>query len=101
MELVDQWIEQAVEALDSQGAIAAVCGGRREKYPSSSVYNRICDVEWRVVASAPEVNFGGDVLIRCSAFDEVGGYDEGVLAAEDDELALRFRRRGHEVVRLD
>jgi glycosyltransferase involved in cell wall biosynthesis len=101
MELLDEWLEQAAEAFDSQHAIAAVCGGRREKYPSSSVYNRICDVEWRVVAATPEVNFGGDVVIRCRAFDEVGGYDEGVLAAEDDELALRLRRGGHEVVRLD
>jgi GT2 family glycosyltransferase len=101
MELLDGWIEWAVASMDEQTDVGAVCGIRREKHPDRSVYNRICDVEWRVVASSPEVNFGGDVLIRCRAFDAVGGYDDSVLAAEDDELALRLRRRGYAVVRLD
>lgn len=101
MELLDGWIDRSVEAFDSEPALAAVCGERREKDPRRSIYNRICDVEWRVVASAPEVNFGGDVMIRADVFDKVGGYDDSVIAAEDDELALRLRRSGHAVVRLD
>lgn len=101
MELLGGWIGAATAAFDSRPAIGAICGERREKDPRGSIYNRICDVEWRVVAAAPEVNFGGDVMIRTSAFEMVGGYDASVLAAEDDELALRLRHGGHEVVRLD
>ena len=101
MELLDGWVDRAAEAFDAQPGIGAVCGERREKDPQGSVYNRICDVEWRVVAASPEVNFGGDVTIRRTAFEKVGGYDDSVIAAEDDELALRLRQGGYEVVRLD
>jgi GT2 family glycosyltransferase len=101
MELLDGWVDSAIGAFESRAETGAICGERREKDPQSSIYNRICDVEWRVVAAAPEVNFGGDVMIRRAAFDAVGGYDAAVLAAEDDELAVRLRQGGYDIVRLD
>jgi hypothetical protein len=40
-------------------------------------------------------------MFRARALAEVGGYDEGVIAAEDDELGVRLRERGGVLVRID
>ncbi|MBF2076172.1 MAG: glycosyltransferase family 2 protein [Synechococcales cyanobacterium C42_A2020_086] len=100
-EVVPGWIEAASQTLDDNPQIVAVCGWRRERYPERSVYNRICDVEWRSGAVGETHSFGGDVLIRVAAFLAVGGYNPGVIAAEDDELSVRLRQTGGTIVRID
>src|SRR5258708_36260034 len=40
-------------------------------------------------------------MMRVSAFASVGGFDPAVLAAEDDEICLRLRRRSWKIVRLE
>ena len=40
-------------------------------------------------------------MIRVSALRALGGYNPEVIAAEDDELAVRLRKAGGKVVRLD
>jgi glycosyltransferase involved in cell wall biosynthesis len=40
------WIEAATAFLDLNQDVAVVCGRRREKFPSRSIYNRLCDKEW-------------------------------------------------------
>ena len=99
-EVVDGWIEKAAATLDADPSIVAVCGWRRERHAEDSVYNRVCDVEWRsgVVGDTP--NFGGDVMIRTAALQDVGGYNPSVIAAEDDELGVRLRQAGGRLVRL-
>jgi GT2 family glycosyltransferase len=100
-EVVEDWIEKAVQALDDAPEVVAVCGWRRELYPQQSAYNRICDVEWRMGNTGVIQNFGGEVLIRVSAFQAVGGYNESVVAAEDDELSVRLQKNGGKLIRID
>jgi GT2 family glycosyltransferase len=40
-------------------------------------------------------------MVRASAFVAAGGYAEDVIAAEDDELALRLRAQGGVIARID
>jgi hypothetical protein len=40
------WLETATRALRENPDVAVVCGRRRERFPETSVYNRLCDVEW-------------------------------------------------------
>lgn len=100
-EVVAGWIEAATETLDTNPDVVAVCGWRRERYPERSIYNRICDVEWRMGAVGPTLSFGGDVLIRAEALAAVGGYDGSVIAAEDDELSVRLRQANGKILRID
>jgi glycosyltransferase involved in cell wall biosynthesis len=93
-EVLPGFVEQAAAVLEQDDGIVAVCGYRRERYPGRSLYNRVCDVEWRSGPVGECTAFGGDVLIRLSALEGVGGYDEGVIAAEDDELGIRLRENG-------
>lgn len=45
--------------------------------------------------------FGGDVLMRSAALAAAGGYRDSLIAGEEPELALRLRRAGGEIWRLD
>ncbi|ELR98772.1 putative glycosyltransferase [Gloeocapsa sp. PCC 73106] len=100
-ELIEGWIEVAIATLANNSEVVAVCGWRKEKYPKMSIYNRICDMEWHMGNVGEIANFGGEVMIRASAFQKVGGYDNSVIAAEDDELAVRLRQTGGKLVRID
>jgi glycosyltransferase involved in cell wall biosynthesis len=100
-EMVSGWIEAAAETLSANPDLVAVCGWRRERYPERSIYNRICDVEWRMGAVGPTLSFGGDVMLRAEALAAAGGYDNSVIAAEDDELSVRLREAGGKLLRLD
>ncbi|MBK6578420.1 MAG: glycosyltransferase family 2 protein [Sandaracinaceae bacterium] len=100
-EVVPGWLEAAGAALAGDASVVAVCGYRRERHPEASVYNRVCDVEWRSGPAGDVRCFGGDVMIRASALTAVGGYDPSVIAAEDDELGVRLRAHtGGRFVRL-
>jgi GT2 family glycosyltransferase len=100
-EIVDGFLEAAVERMRSSPEVVAVCGWRREREPERSAYNTLCDVEWRFAPLGETRAFGGDVLIRAAALQAVGGYDDRVIAAEDDELGVRLRAHGGKIVRID
>ncbi len=99
-EVVAGWLERARQELEVRPDVAVVCGRRRERYPEASVYNQLCDIEWDTPVGETKA-CGGDALMRVAAVQEVGCYDPNVIAAEDDELCLRLRRKGWKVLRID
>lgn len=99
-ELRVQWPEQALSFLSSHPEVAAVAGRRRERFPTRSIYNQLCDWEWD--GPIGEVRFiGGDVMMRVSAFKSVGGYRENLIAGEEPELCVRLRGAGWKIWRLE
>jgi GT2 family glycosyltransferase len=100
-EIVAGFLEEASDLMGRSSDIVAVCGWRRERQPERSSYNTVCDVEWRSSNLGETRAFGGDVLLRAAALRAVGGYDESVIAAEDDELGVRLRRGGGRIIRID
>lgn len=99
--LADGWLEAAEQVLDANPELAAVCGYRRELFPQASVYNRVCDVEWRNGPVGAIDHFGGDVMIRSDRFEDIGGYDDGLIAGEDEEIGIRLRHHGGKLERID
>lgn len=99
-ELEGSWIDRCLGLLSERSDVAAACGTVRERSPESSVYNRLCSLEWQQPAGEVKA-CGGNMMVRASSFRAVGGFREGVIAAEDDELCLRLRRAGGRIVRLD
>lgn len=99
-EIVDGWLDAGLSKIEAGERTAVVCGRRRELYPDTSVYNRLCDIEW---SSPPGLakSCGGDALIRLSALEEVGGYDPTLIAGEEPDLCFRLRQKGWEIWRLD
>lgn len=99
-ELEAAWLPEAVNFLDCDESVAAVCGRRRERYPDASLYNRICDQEWNTPIGEASA-CGGDALFRLSALRECGSYDSSLVAGEEPELCFRLRERGWKIWRID
>jgi GT2 family glycosyltransferase len=100
-EVVDGWIELARDTLAKDAGLVAVTGVRRERYPERTIYNQLCDVEWRSGSFGETNRFGGDVMIRAKSLRAVGGYNPSVIAAEDDEVAVRLWKAGGRILRVD
>ncbi len=98
-ELAEGWIKRAEAELTCRPEVAAVCGRRRERFSDNSIFNRLCDLEWDTPAGEVEC-FGGDVLIRVSAFSSAGGFNPELIAGEEPEFSVRLRQRGWKIVRL-
>lgn len=98
--LQPEWLPRALEFLKAHPDVAVVCGRRFEAYPEASIYNALCDQEWNTpVGEAQEC--GGDALIRCTALDQVGGYNSSLLAGEEPEMTARMRAAGWRIWRID
>jgi glycosyltransferase involved in cell wall biosynthesis len=95
-----RWPAAALRFLAAHADVAAVAGRRREIHPDASLYNWICDLEWNTPIGETAA-FGGDVIMRCAAFDEAGGYLDGLIAGEEPELCIRLRGKGWKLYRLD
>ena len=100
-EIVDGFPAAAAESMAAVPDVVGVCGVRRERWPDRTPYNALCDVEWRNGPIGEARSFGGDVLLRVDALVAVGGYDDSVIAAEDDELGARLRKKGGRIFRLN
>lgn len=99
-ELEEGWIEKAANTLQEKMHVGVVCGRVREIHPEVSVFNRLCNLEWRQPAGEVRTS-GGRFMARASAFQEVGGFRADVIAGEDDELCIRVRRQGSQILMLD
>jgi GT2 family glycosyltransferase len=95
-----QWIDGAKSFLSARQDVAAVCGRRRERFPDSSVYNGLCDIEWDTPIGQAR-SCGGDVMMRTRPLRDAGGYRESMIAGEEPELCVRLRAAGWKVWRLD
>jgi GT2 family glycosyltransferase len=99
-EVIESWLDSAVEFLDAHPDVAAVCGRRRERSPKSSIYNLLCDLEWDTPLGETKA-CGGDVMMRVEALAAVNGYRDGLIAGEEPELCVRLRASGWRIWRLD
>ena len=93
-EVVDGWLDKACRFLDEHPGVAVVWGIRRERYPSRSVYNLLCDMEWRDAPVGETKACGGDAVIRVQAFEQVKGYRADLICGEEPEMCVRLRQAG-------
>ncbi|NCB26472.1 MAG: glycosyltransferase [Bacteroidia bacterium] len=99
-ELCEGWFETACDYLSLADHCGVVAGRTIEKYPERSLYNLLCDLEWRTAfGSVPSC--GGIFMVRSQLFREVGGFNPAVSAGEEPELCFRLRQLGWEIHRLD
>jgi GT2 family glycosyltransferase len=99
-ELANGWIAQGLEFLNMNAQFAVVCGRRRERFPTASIYNLLCDLEWDTPVGETK-SCGGDALMRIDALQTVNGFNESLIAGEEPELCLRLRQADWKIYRLD
>jgi len=95
------WIGKACAFLDSHSDVAIVWGQRRERYPERSIYNMLCEIEWRSFKLGETKACGGDALMRIGPFREVGGFRPNLICGEEPELCVRIRQKGWRIWHLD
>lgn len=99
-EVSPEWLKSAANFLDTNLAVAAVCGRLRERFPEKTVYNMLCDMEWDTPIGEAKA-CGGNVLMRVDAFEDVHGFRPDLIAGEEPELCVRLRASGWKIWRLD
>lgn len=90
------WIATAEAAMAQNPRLAAIFGQLRERHPEASIYNRICDREWRVPPGKVAA-CGGIAMFKVEAIQSVGGYNDAIPAGEEPDLCLRMRGKGWEI----
>lgn len=98
-EIQPGWLATAAGFLNAHPAVAAAFGRRRERDPEQSIYVLMCDREWDTPLGESRA-CGGDVLMRCRAFEQVGGFRDHLIAGEEPELCVRLRAAGWRIWRL-
>lgn len=93
----------AAEKLDEDQKCAIVTGHLSERSANSSIYNRMCAIEWRGKPGPIEKmnGLGGIMVVRTSAFEEVGGFNEQAISGEEADLGVRLRLRGYSIIKID
>lgn len=99
-ELEEGWLQAAAAAFMARGDVGLVRGHVREIHPEASVYNQLCDLEWREAPGEILVS-GGRFMTRARAFQEVGGFRSDLIAGEDPEFNVRARRQGWKILMID
>ena len=97
--LDQEWMSAAIHSMKNS-AVGAVRGYRREMHPERSFFNWIGDMEWNTTPGECD-SFGGDVLIRRTALEASGGYDEVLVGGEDPELSWRICSNGWKILMID
>lgn len=92
----------AVAAFEQGTDCAVVTGHLAERHPDASIYNRLCAIEWRsATGQIASTGLGGIIAVRISAFRDVGGFDEQVIAGEEPDLGIRLTRAGYIMFKID
>lgn len=99
-ELNISWIEHACEALDTKKDVSIVAGRLHEKHRNKSVYMRLCDIDWYIPPGYAK-RCGGIFTIKREAFEELGGFDESLIAGADPEFCHRLELKGGRVLVLN
>ena len=99
-ELKPNWLDTARESLDATPQAAVVCGALIERSPETSIYNRLCALEWKSLPGETQA-CGGIFMIKREAFESVGGFNDSLIAGEESELCYRLRASKWSVLRLN
>jgi GT2 family glycosyltransferase len=98
--IIEGWLTRALEEMLGHEDAVVVFGRLRELNPSSSIYNRLCDVEWYVPVGEAKY-CGGIAMMRVSAFKGASGFNPTLIAGEEPELCVRLRQAGGKILRID
>jgi|GEM_PF-1159858 hypothetical protein len=97
--LQPDWPKAAIDFLDANPEVSAVCGRRFEAFPDASIYNHLADLEWNTPVGRSRA-CGGDSMMRVSAVLSAGSFDPELMAGEEPELCSRLRAHGWDIWRL-
>ena len=99
-EVIEGWISEAAIFLSKNLQVAIVSGILSERFPEKTIYNKLCDLEWKLPYGEVKA-CGGNAMMRVSAFKQVKGYLPSLVAGEEPEMCVRLRQNGWKVWHLN
>lgn len=99
-ELLPGWVDVATDYLSKNKDAGIASGRRSERFPEASIYNQLIDIEWNT-PPGEILAVLGDMCVKVDVFKRVKGFNETIIAAEDDDFCLRARRAGYKTFRID
>lgn len=98
-QLIEGWIPYGVTYLKEHADIAIVTGDLHEMEAKESIYNNLCELEWRK-DPGETLSCGGNFLIKSEVFQKLGGFKCKMIAAEEEEFCSRVRKEGWKICNL-
>jgi len=99
-EMIEGSVNRASALLETHQDTGIVFGCLHERNPNGSIYNHLCDIEWKSPMGMVD-SCGGIFLVRTKVFCESGGFVDALVAGEEPELCLRIRHAGWKVLHAD
>ncbi|SUZ30522.1 Putative mycofactocin biosynthesis glycosyltransferase MftF [Roseibaca ekhonensis] len=87
------WAARALAHLHETPRAGLVFGRQFEAAPDASIYNWMTDWEWNKPLG-PDTFCAGCLMVRTDVLRGIGGYNEGLIAGEDDDMCLRMQAAG-------
>jgi GT2 family glycosyltransferase len=100
-EVLPGWLPTAIPFLEQHPQAAAAWGHVRERHPEQSIYNLLCDLEWKSFQPGETPTCGGNAVMRVAAFRQANGFRAWLICGEEPELAVRLRQAGWRIWHLD
>jgi len=100
-EIVEGWLDRAMELMRQRPDVVWTCGRIIELFPDKSLYNRLRGLEWNWLPEGEVGGSAGNGLARVSAIREVGAFNGDLIAGADWEICLRLRQHGGKIYSLD
>lgn len=91
--LEPDWPERGLAHLRAHPQAGLVFGRQYEAAPEASIYNWMTDWEWNKPLG-PDTFCAGCLMVRAKALRGIGGYDETLIAGEDDDMCHRMQAQG-------
>lgn len=98
-EIINNWIPEAAHFLHTNQPIAVVSGILNERFPEKTIYNALCDLEWKM-PNGEVKSCGGNAMMRVSAFKQVRGFLPTLAGGEEPEMCVRLRQNGWKIWHL-
>lgn len=95
-EILNNWVADAVLYLQNNPQIAVVSGILNERFPNKTIYNTLCDIEWKMPYGEVKA-CGGNAVMRVIALKQVDGFLPHLIAGEEPEMCVRLRQKGWKV----
>jgi hypothetical protein len=94
------FVEAALPEFDDP-SVGIVFGSVREHDPKLSVYTRVLDLDWVAPAEKGPTDYSaGIALVRRDLLQQLGGFNESLMASEEPEFCTRAANEGFVILGL-
>ncbi|WP_323846374.1 glycosyltransferase family 2 protein [Microbulbifer magnicolonia] len=98
------WLQSARAYFDDRVAgrdrLAVLCGHLHERHAQSTVFTQLCELEWQGPVGVIE-SCGGISFANIKALQQVGLFNDMMIAGEEPELCYRLQQQGWTIERID